>query len=89
MPGERFFAPVRLTLVGTGLRPSYAEADLSEWRAEHEQDERPEVVAAVASFRDGLVVSRRPDDDEASGRCLRVPTKPAGYSDFKPATNPT
>ena len=66
--GERFSTAVKLTLVGTGLRPSHAEADLSEWRAEHEQDERPEVVAAVASFREGLLVSRRPDDDEAYRR---------------------
>ena len=56
--GDRFSSPVKLTIQSTGLRPWVGVADLTEWRNEVEQEDRPEVLDAVAAFVDGLSVSQ-------------------------------
>ncbi len=68
-PRDRFFSPVRLIINATGLLPTVANINLDEWRPQHEQDERPEVMEALPSFIDSLTVSKRKDDKE-SYQCL-------------------
>ncbi|SMQ85280.1 hypothetical protein SAMN06295905_2557 [Devosia lucknowensis] len=64
-PGDRFSSSVKLTIKSTGLRPWAGVADLSEWRNEVEQEDRPEVLDAVAAFVDDLSVTQRSGDREA------------------------
>jgi hypothetical protein len=49
---------------------SFCQSDLSLWRPDHEQTDRPEIVSAVASFVDGLKQSRSDRDAEAYGTLL-------------------
>ncbi|WP_108461408.1 hypothetical protein [Devosia naphthalenivorans] len=62
--GDRFSSPVKLTIQSTGLRPWVGVADLTEWRNEVEQEDRPEVLDAVAAFVDDLSVSQRSGDQD-------------------------
>jgi hypothetical protein len=55
---NRFFSTVRTVLRAQASYPSSEESDLSLWRPDHEQADRPEIVSAVASFVDGLKHSR-------------------------------
>lgn len=64
-PGDRFSSTVKLTIKSTGIRPWAGVADLSEWRNEVEQDDRPEVLNAVAAFVDDLSVVQRSRDQDA------------------------
>ncbi|MVS98873.1 hypothetical protein [Devosia marina] len=64
-PGDRFSGLVKFTIRSTGLRPWAGEADLSEWRSEVEQEDRAEILDAVAAFVDELSVSQRSEDADA------------------------
>ncbi|MCB1504634.1 MAG: hypothetical protein KDJ47_06615 [Hyphomicrobiaceae bacterium] len=59
---ERFSSPIRISVRSTGLHPSIAEPDLSNWRPENERDDRGAIVQAAAKFIETLEASRRPDD---------------------------
>jgi len=67
---NRFFSTVRTVLRAQASYPSSEESDLSLWRPDHEQADRPEIVSAVASFVDGLKHSRGDDDADAYGILL-------------------
>lgn len=62
---DRFSSSVRISVLSTGLRPSIAEPDLSDWRPDFERDDRSVVVQAAARFVEELTVPRRPEDREA------------------------
>lgn len=62
---ERFSNLVRVNLVSSGLKPTQAEIDLSEWRSEYELSDREDVGHAVMNVIDKLTVSRRADDPDA------------------------
>lgn len=62
---DRFSSTVRISVLSTGLRPSLAEPDLSDWRPDYERDDRSAVVQAAVRFVDELSVPRRPGDPEA------------------------
>jgi hypothetical protein len=67
---NRFLSTVRTALRAQASYPSSEENDLSLWRPDHEQADRPEIVSAVASFVDGLKQSRADGDAEAYGTLL-------------------
>jgi hypothetical protein len=67
---NRFLSTVRTVLRAQASYPSSEESDLSLWRPDHEQADRPEIVGAVASFIDGLKQSRSDRDAEAYGTLL-------------------
>ena len=67
---NRFLSTVRIVLRAQSSYPSSEESDLSLWRPDHEQADRPEIVSAVASFVDGLKQSRSDGDAEAYGTLL-------------------
>jgi hypothetical protein len=67
---NRFLSTVRTVLRSQASYPSSEESDLSLWRPDHEQADRPEIVSAVASFVDGLKQSRTDRDAEAYGTLL-------------------
>lgn len=69
---ERFSTIVRVQLVSTGLKPSAAEIDLSEWKSDHDLTDREAVSRAVAQMVDSLSISRRPDDAEAYNLLVRL-----------------
>jgi hypothetical protein len=69
---ERFSTVVRVQLVSTGLKPSVAEIDLSEWKSDYELSDREAVSRAVAQLVDTLSINRRADDDEAYDLLLRL-----------------
>jgi hypothetical protein len=62
---NRFLSTVRTVVRARASDPSSEESDLTLWRPEHEQADRPEIVSAVASFVDGLKQSRSEGDAEA------------------------
>jgi hypothetical protein len=62
---DRFSNLVRVNLVSSGLKPTQAEIDLSEWRSEYELSDRVEVGRAVMSVVENLAVARRADDPDA------------------------
>lgn len=64
-PKDRFSSLVKLSVRSTGLRPWAGEADLSEWRSEVEQEDRSEILDAVAAFVDELSVTQRSEDADA------------------------
>lgn len=57
-PQKRFLSTVRTILRAPASYPSSGESDLMDWRPEHEQDDRPEIVSAVALFVNELKQSR-------------------------------
>lgn len=63
--GDRFSSTIRISVQSTGLRPSVAEPDMSDWRPEYEREDRAEIIEAASRFVDGLKVHRRPDDGDA------------------------
>ncbi len=63
-PGDRFSSSVKLTIKSTGLRPWAGVADLSERWNEVEQEDRPEVLDAVAAFVDDLSATQRSGDQD-------------------------
>ena len=69
---ERFSTLVRVRLVSTGLKPSLAEIDLSDWKSEYELSDREAVTRAVAETVEGLAIQRRSDDVEAYDLLLRL-----------------
>ena len=71
-PGDRFLSTVRTIVRARAAYPSSEESDLIDWRPEHEQADRPEIVSAVASFVDGLKQSRSEADAEAYDVLLRL-----------------
>jgi hypothetical protein len=79
-PGDRFSSLVKLTVRSTGLRPWAGEADLSEWRSEVEQEDRAEILDAVAAFVDDLSVNQRSDD--ADGYEVLVSLAPEFMREF-------
>lgn len=62
---DRFLSTVRAVVRAQASYPSSEESDLTEWRPEHEQADRPEIVSAVASFVDGLKQSQSDGGTEA------------------------
>lgn len=58
----RFLSTLRTVLRAQASYPNSEESDLSLWRPDHEQADRPEIVS---SFVDGLKQSRGDDDAEA------------------------
>lgn len=62
---ERFSSLVRVRLVSSGLKPTHAEIDLSEWRTEYELSDREDVGRAVMEVVEQLGVARRADDPDA------------------------
>lgn len=62
---ERFSSLVRVRLVSSGLKPTKAEIDLSEWRTEYELSDREEVGRAVMEVVERLDVARREDEADA------------------------
>ena len=69
---ERFSTLVRVRLVSTGLKPSLAEIDLSDWKSEYELSDREAVTRAVAETVEGLAIQRRSDDVEAYDLLMRL-----------------
>jgi hypothetical protein len=65
LPEDRFSSVVRFSVQSTGLRPWVGTANLEDWRSEVEQEDRSEIVDAVAAFVDGLHVPQRSDDRDA------------------------
>ncbi|VAW74107.1 hypothetical protein MNBD_GAMMA13-308 [hydrothermal vent metagenome] len=61
---DRFSSTVRISVQSTGLRPSVAEPVMSDWRPEHEQEDRTKIIEAASRFVDELKVHSRPDDGE-------------------------
>lgn len=64
-PRDRFSSIVRLSVRAQSSRPTAGEADLTIWRPDHEQEDRPEILRAVTSFVDNLKTVRRSDDEHA------------------------
>jgi hypothetical protein len=64
-PKDRFSSVVRISVVCRAARPSAAEPDLSDWRSDHERDDRAAVTESAARFVESLNVSRRADDRDA------------------------
>ncbi len=62
---DRFSSLVRISVVSKVARPSVAEPDLSDWRGDHERDDRAAVTESAARFVESLSVSRRADDRDA------------------------
>lgn len=62
---ERFSTLVRVRLVSTGLKPTLANIDLSDWKSDYELSDREAVGRAVAEMVERMVVTRREDDGEA------------------------
>ncbi|MBY3332378.1 hypothetical protein HFN98_17340 [Rhizobium laguerreae] len=62
---ERFSTLVRVRLVSTGLKPTLADIDLSEWKSDYELSDREAVGRAVAEMVERMSVARREDDGEA------------------------
>lgn len=62
---ERFSTLVRVRLVSSGLKPTLADIDLSDWMSDHELSDREAVGRAVAKMVDRMTVARREDDGEA------------------------
>jgi hypothetical protein len=62
---ERFSNLVRVNLVSSGLKPTQAEIDLSEWRSEYELSDREDVGRAVIGIVEKLTIARREDDPDA------------------------
>lgn len=79
-PDSRFLSTVRTVVRARAAYPSSEENDLNDWRPEHEQADRPEIVSAVASFVDGLKLSRSEGDADAYDVLLRL--APEFLNDF-------
>lgn len=62
---ERFSTLVRVRLISTGLKPTIADIDLSEWKSDYDLSDREAVGRAVADMIERLAVSKRPDDIDA------------------------
>lgn len=62
---ERFSTIVRVRLVSSGLKPSQAEIDLSEWYSEYELADREAIARAIAVVIDRMAITSREDDSEA------------------------
>jgi hypothetical protein len=62
---ERFLTLVRVRLIASGLKPTHADVDLSDWRSEYELADREPVARAIAEVVEGLTVNRRSDDPDA------------------------
>lgn len=62
---ERFSTLVRVKLISSGLKPTSAEIDLSEWRSEYELTDREPVVRSVGEMVERLFVSDRSYDPRA------------------------
>jgi len=69
---DRFLSTVRVVVRAQASYPSSEECDLVQWRPEHEQADRPEIVSAVASFVDGLKKSRGEGDTDAYNLLLSL-----------------
>ena len=77
---ERFLSTVRAVVHAQASHPSSEESDLTLWRPEHEQADRPEIVTAVASFVDGLKQTR--SEGEADAYDLLLTLAPEFLKDF-------
>lgn len=77
---NRFLAAVRTLIRAQASYPSSEECDLTLWRPEHEQAERPEVVRAVASFIEGLKLSR--NEDTATAYNVLIELAPEYLKEF-------
>jgi hypothetical protein len=64
-PGDRFLAPVTITVKASSATPWIGEADLSEWRSDQELQDRTPVGDAASAFVQALHVGRRGTDSEA------------------------
>ena len=64
-PDERFSTLIRVKLISSGLKPTSAEIDLSEWHTEYELADREPVVRSVGQMVERLQVSKRSDDAQA------------------------
>lgn len=64
-PEERYSSVVRFSVQSTGLRPWAGSANLDDWRSEVEQEDRSEILDAVAAFVNGMSVPQRSDDTDA------------------------
>ncbi len=62
---ERFSTLVRVRLVSSGLKPTLADIDLSEWKSDYELSDREAVGRAVADVVERLSISKRDDDSDA------------------------
>lgn len=62
---ERFSLLVRVRLVSSGLKPTLADIDLSEWKSDYELSDREDVGRAVADVVEKLSISKREDDGVA------------------------
>lgn len=62
---ERFSTMVRVRLISSGLRPTSADIDLSEWKSDYELSDREAVGRAVAEVVESMSIARRDDDSEA------------------------
>lgn len=56
---DRFSTLVRVQLVSSGLKPSQADIDLSEWRSEYELADREAVTRTIISMVERLSVAKR------------------------------
>jgi len=62
---ERFSMPVRVRLVSTGMKPTLADIDLSDWKSDYELSDREAVGLAVAEMVERMSIARREDNDAA------------------------
>lgn len=62
---ERFSTLVRVRLVSSGLKPTLADIDLSDWKSDYELSDREAIARAVAELVERMIVARREDDGEA------------------------
>lgn len=69
---DRFSTLVRVRLISTGLKPSLAEVDLSEWRTEYELSDREAVARVVGETIEKLSIVRRADNAEAHDLLVRI-----------------
>lgn len=64
-PDERFSTLVRVKLISSGVKPTSAEIDLSEWRTEYELADREPVIRSVGEIVERLHVASHGDDIRA------------------------
>lgn len=69
---DRFQSVLPFIIRAQASTPSKIEADLSSWRPIHEQEDRIEIISAIANFSDSLKVSRREDDQAAYSLLLKL-----------------
>lgn len=73
LPLDRFSSVVSLVVRSQASSPSRGtEGDLTDWRPAHEQDDRPEVLNAIAAFIEKHKVSKREDDGSAYSTLIQI-----------------